>query len=165
MDMHRLLTTTASLAGLLSLWQRSLAEDSGIKPAPRAKSPRSTEAHERDPGCGQGPHIPNQQHRRSSRQTGQFITLFATSEIALERPNKLRARVTGEVPNFDFTYDGGTIGAYAPNNNVYSVSKAPGTIDAMLPSLRKRPGFTSPRPTSSSVILTPCLLKVSPVRW
>ena len=36
MDMHRLLTTTASLAGLLSLWQRSLAEDSGIKPAPRS---------------------------------------------------------------------------------------------------------------------------------
>jgi hypothetical protein len=34
-------------------------------------------------------------------KTGQFITLFATSEIALKRPNKLRARVTGEVPNFD----------------------------------------------------------------
>jgi hypothetical protein len=38
-------------------------------------------------------------------KTGQFITLFASSEFALERPNKLRARVTGEVPNFDFIYE------------------------------------------------------------
>src|SRR5271165_1924380 len=45
-------------------------------------------------------------------ETGQFITLFATSEIALERPNKLRARVTGEVPNFEFAYDGSNIAAF-----------------------------------------------------
>ena len=74
-------------------------------------------------------------------KTGQYITLFANSEFAMERPNKLRARVTGEVPNYDFTYDGSTIAAFAPNNNVYSVSKAPDTIDAMLPFLENASGI------------------------
>src|SRR5271157_3703296 len=35
----------------------------------------------------------------------------------------------------------GANGAYAPNNNVYSVSKAPGTIDAMLPFIEKETGI------------------------
>ncbi len=74
-------------------------------------------------------------------KTGQFITLFATSDIALERPNKLRVRVNEEVPNFDFTYDGNTIAAFAPKNNVYSISKAPATIDAMLPFIEKETGI------------------------
>ena len=70
-------------------------------------------------------------------KTGQFITLFSSSEITLERPNKLRVKVTGEVPNFEFAYDGSTIAAFAANNNVYSVSKAPDTIDVMLPFVEK----------------------------
>jgi hypothetical protein len=74
-------------------------------------------------------------------KTGQYITLFANSEFAMERPNKLRAKITGEVPNFEFTYDGTTIAAFAPNNNVYSVSKAPDTIDAMLPFLENASGI------------------------
>ncbi len=74
-------------------------------------------------------------------KTGQFITLFATSEFALKRPNKLRAKVAGEVPNFDFTYDGNTVSAFAPNNKVFSVSKAPDTVDAMLPVVQKETGI------------------------
>lgn len=65
-------------------------------------------------------------------KTGQFVTLFATSQVALERPNKLRVSVTGEVPNFEFYYDGTSVAAYAPKTNVYSFTDAPGTIDAML---------------------------------
>jgi hypothetical protein len=74
-------------------------------------------------------------------KTGQYITLFANSEIALHRPNKLRVKVTGEVPNFEFAYDGNNIAAFAPKNNVYSVTKAPGTIDAMLPFVEKETGI------------------------
>jgi hypothetical protein len=74
-------------------------------------------------------------------ETGQFITLFANSEIALERPNKLRVKVTGEVPNFEFAYDGSNIAAFASNNNVYSITKAPDTIDAMLPFVEKETGI------------------------
>jgi hypothetical protein len=74
-------------------------------------------------------------------KTGQFITLFATSEFALQRPNKLRVRVTGEVPNYDFFYNGQTVTAFAPNHNLYSVENAPGTIDAMLPVVEKETGI------------------------
>ena len=49
-------------------------------------------------------------------KTGQFITLFSTAEVALKRPDKLRARLTGEAPNFDFYYDGATASAFAPVN-------------------------------------------------
>src|SRR5271165_1134428 len=74
-------------------------------------------------------------------KTGQFITLFATSEFALQRPNKLRVRVTGEVPNYDFFYNGQTVAAFAPNYNLFSVENAPGTIDAMLPVIEKETGI------------------------
>jgi hypothetical protein len=65
-------------------------------------------------------------------KTGQFVTLFGNSEVALERPNKLHVQVTGELPNFQFYYDGTSVTAYSPKNNVYSVSSAPPTIDEML---------------------------------
>jgi len=151
MKMHRLLTSAGSLAGFLTVVLSPAvlvaAEES---PSPRAAAP--------NPNLEQG--ALDQLKRMSATlgaagaltfrtsstvevpaKTGQFITLFASSEFALKRPNKLRVRVTGEVPNFDFTYDGGTIVAYAPNNNVYSVSKAPGTIDEMLPFIEKETGI------------------------
>lgn len=77
-------------------------------------------------------------------KTGQFITLMGSSEVAVQRPNKLRVRVTGEVPNFDFYYDGTNIVAYAPQNKVYSITKAPGTIDEMLKVLDQKTGIQFP---------------------
>jgi hypothetical protein len=76
--------------------------------------------------------------------TGQLITLFATSDVALQRPNKLRVHVTGEVPNFDFYFNGSTIAAFAPTNQVYSVASAPDTIDAMLPFVMEKTGIQFP---------------------
>jgi hypothetical protein len=76
--------------------------------------------------------------------TGQLITLFATSEVALERPNKLRIHVTGEVPNFEFYYNGTNIAAFAPKNQVYSVASAPDTIDAMLKFVMDKTGIYFP---------------------
>jgi len=74
-------------------------------------------------------------------KTSQFVTLIGTSEVALQRPNKLRVQVTGEVPNFDFYYDGTNIVAYAPQNKVYSITKAPGTIDEMLKVVEEKTGI------------------------
>lgn len=76
--------------------------------------------------------------------TGQFVTLFATSDVALARPNKLRVHVTGEVPNFDFYYNGKNIAAFAPKNQVYSVASAPDTIDAMLKFVMDKSGIYFP---------------------
>jgi hypothetical protein len=77
-------------------------------------------------------------------KTGQLITLYAISEVALERPNKLRVHVTGEVPNFDFYYNGTNIAAFAPKNQVYSVASAPDTLDAMLKFVMDNAGIYFP---------------------
>lgn len=74
-------------------------------------------------------------------ETGQFLTLFSKAEVALQRPNKLRSRLRGEAPSFDFYYNGSTVAAYAPGTNVYSETKAPSTIDAMLPDLEEETGI------------------------
>jgi hypothetical protein len=77
-------------------------------------------------------------------KTGQFVTLFATSDVALQRLNKLRVHVTGEVPNFEFYYNGTNIAAFAPKNQVYSVASAPDTIDAMLKGVMDNTGIYFP---------------------
>ena len=74
-------------------------------------------------------------------KTGQVITLVSEANVALRRPDKLIARFTGEAPHFDFYYDGATASAYAPGNSVYSTTKAPATIDAMLPALQNETGI------------------------
>lgn len=74
-------------------------------------------------------------------RTGQFLTLFSSAEVALKRPDKLRVRLTGEAPHFDFFYDGANVTAYAPAAPAFSVTQAPPTIDAMLPELEQETGI------------------------
>jgi hypothetical protein len=150
MKMHRILTA-ASLTGILSIVQSpvvGMAADQPLSPKTGATNPY-IEQSALDPlkrmsetlGAAKAFTFRTSNTVEVPAKTGQYITLFANSEIAMQRPNKLRARVTGEVPNFDFTYDGSTIAAFASNNNVYSVSKAPDTLDAMLPFIEKASGI------------------------
>jgi hypothetical protein len=74
-------------------------------------------------------------------KTGQFITHFSSADVALKRPDKLRARLTGEAPHFDFYFDGKTASAFAPATKVYSTVEAPSTIDTMLPALEQETGI------------------------
>lgn len=74
-------------------------------------------------------------------RTGQFLTLFSESDVAVQRPNRIRARLGGEAPAFDFYYDGKTVSAYAPGAKVYSTTPAPSTIDEMLPDLERETGI------------------------
>jgi hypothetical protein len=74
-------------------------------------------------------------------KNGQFLTYFSTARVALRRPDKLRAFLAGESPHFDFYYNGKTAAAFAPATNVYSVSKAPATVDEMLPALHEETGI------------------------
>jgi hypothetical protein len=79
--------------------------------------------------------------------TGQFLTLFSHADVAVQRPDKIRARLRGEAPAFDFYYDGKTVSAFAPATMAYSTSAAPATIDEMLPDLERETGIrfvTSP---------------------
>ncbi len=73
--------------------------------------------------------------------TGQFVTLVSTGEVTVRRPNKISARLAGEAPAFDFFYDGETVAAYAPATSVYSLAKAPATIDEMLSGLQTETGI------------------------
>jgi len=74
-------------------------------------------------------------------KNGQFLTLVSRADVALQRPDKIRARFSGEAPHFEFFYDGATASAFAPGTNVFSTSKAPATIDAMLPALEEETGI------------------------
>ena len=64
--------------------------------------------------------------------TGQFLTLFTESDIALQRPNKLRVDVSGDVPGFQLYFDGAKLSAFDPQKNLHSVSDPLATIDRML---------------------------------
>jgi len=73
--------------------------------------------------------------------TGQFITVVSKGFVAVQRPNKIRAIYEGDAHAFDFLYDGSSVTAAAPREQVYSTTKAPDTIDEMLTGLRKEIGI------------------------
>ncbi len=76
--------------------------------------------------------------------TGQFITLYPSGRISLQRPDKVRAELGGEAPPFDFYYDGTSVSAIAPHTKVFSTLKAPSTIDEMLAGLQQETGIRFP---------------------
>jgi len=53
-------------------------------------------------------------------------------EVKMSRPNKLRVINAGDGPASEFYYDGKTIMAYAPAEDLLAVADAPPTIDATL---------------------------------
>ena len=53
-------------------------------------------------------------------------------EVILQRPDKLRVITPGDGRAFEFYYNGKTMMAYAPVENLVAVADAPPTIDAML---------------------------------
>lgn len=63
---------------------------------------------------------------------GPALVYTTTSEVALQRPNKLRVISPGDGPANEFYYDGKTAMAFSPAENLVAVADAPPTIDAML---------------------------------
>ncbi|MFZ2169090.1 MAG: DUF2092 domain-containing protein [Methylococcaceae bacterium] len=64
--------------------------------------------------------------------TGQFLTFFVDSDVALQRPNKLRVNVSGDVSSFQLYFDGAKVSAFDPEKNFHAVSDPLATIDQML---------------------------------
>jgi hypothetical protein len=54
------------------------------------------------------------------------------SEVALQRPDKLRVLTPGDGPTQEFYYDGKTMMAFSPAEDLVAVGEAPPTIDATL---------------------------------
>jgi hypothetical protein len=54
------------------------------------------------------------------------------SDVLLQRPDKLRVITSGDGPVSEFYYDGKTMMAFAPVENLVAVAAAPPTVDEML---------------------------------
>jgi hypothetical protein len=65
---------------------------------------------------------------------GPALVYTTRSEVTMQRPNRLRVITPGDGPATEFYYDGKTMTAFAPAENLVATSVAPATIDATLAS-------------------------------
>ena len=63
---------------------------------------------------------------------GPPIVYTTRYDVTMQRPDKLRILVPGDGPVSEFYYDGKTMVAFAPAENLAAVAEAPPTIDAAL---------------------------------
>jgi len=63
---------------------------------------------------------------------GPPILYTSRYDVTMQRPDKLRIVMPGDGPSSEFYYDGKTMMAYAPVENLVAVMDAPPTIDAAL---------------------------------
>jgi hypothetical protein len=70
-------------------------------------------------------------YESQSRQ-GHPLVFANKSEITVQRPDKLRVITLGDGPPSEFYYDGKTMTAFAPRENLIAVADAPTTIDTAL---------------------------------
>lgn len=68
----------------------------------------------------------------SPSRIGPALVYTTISDVTLQRPDKLKVISPGDGPASEFYYDGKTITAFAPNENLVAVKQAPPTIDAAL---------------------------------
>ena len=68
----------------------------------------------------------------SPSRIGPPLAYTTKSEVIVERPDKLRVITMGDGPASEFYYDGKTMVAFAPAENLVAVAAAPATIDAAL---------------------------------
>ena len=65
-------------------------------------------------------------------QLGPPILYTVRYDVTLQRPDKLRVIMPGDGPASEFYYDGKTMMAYAPKENLVAVADAPPTVDGAL---------------------------------
>ncbi len=68
----------------------------------------------------------------SPSRLGPPLVYTTESQVMLQRPDKLRVITPGDGPASEFYYDGKTMTAFAPAENLVAVAEAPPTIDAAL---------------------------------
>ncbi|HME25329.1 MAG TPA: DUF2092 domain-containing protein, partial [Acetobacteraceae bacterium] len=65
-------------------------------------------------------------------RNGQPLFYAALNQVTMQRPDKLRVITVGDgVPN-EFYYDGKTMMAYVPSEDLVAIADAPPTIDQMI---------------------------------
>jgi hypothetical protein len=68
----------------------------------------------------------------SPSNIGPPLAYATLSQVTMQRPDKLVVISPGDGPASEFYYDGKTMMAYAPAENLVAIADAPPTIDAML---------------------------------
>ena len=68
----------------------------------------------------------------SASRLGIPLVYTTRSEVTLQRPDKLRVVTPGDGPASEFYYNGKTMTAFAPAENLVAVAEAPPTVDAAL---------------------------------
>jgi hypothetical protein len=68
----------------------------------------------------------------SQSRFGPALVFTTKSDVTLQRPDKLRVITFGDGPPSEFYYNGKTMMAFAPAENLVAVADAPPTIDATL---------------------------------
>ena len=68
----------------------------------------------------------------SPSSIGPPLAFTTTSEVLVQRPNRLRVIKSGDGKVSEYYFDGRTLTAFAPSENLVAVMPAPVTIDAML---------------------------------
>lgn len=80
----------------------------------------------------------------SPARTGETLAYATLSHVTLQRPDKLRVITPGDGPPSEFYFDGRTVIAYAPEENLAAIADAPGTVDQMLAQAYKRAAIYFP---------------------
>jgi hypothetical protein len=68
----------------------------------------------------------------SPTRLGPPLAYTTSSEVIMQRPDKLRVITSGDGPASEFYYDGKMMAAYAPAEDLVAVAAAPPTVDAAL---------------------------------
>jgi hypothetical protein len=80
----------------------------------------------------------------SSSRHGHPLAYATKSEVTLQRPDKLRVIMSADGPASEFYYNGKTMTAFAPAENLVAVADAPPTIEAALETAYKSAGIYFP---------------------
>ena len=77
-------------------------------------------------------------------EIGHRVDYEISTSVIVQRPNKLFSEYHNIKYNQKFYYNGKTLTQYNPNEKVYAMEKAPGTIEEMLHFARDTYGITAP---------------------
>jgi len=70
--------------------------------------------------------------------TGQLVAFFRTSRVQLQRPDKVRIDVRGDVTNVSLWYDGKTVTLFDPLRKAFGSTASPPTVDQTIDFLRDK---------------------------
>lgn len=155
---RRLMAGGAAGLGVALLIAHAVAQEGG---RPRSGEPaperRTTEGREVDPQAAavvrrMSEHLGSLRAFRVTADSatdvvldsGEKIQVLASSDVALQRPNKLRSERRGPLTNVTFIYDGDRISLYGRRNNLYAQMDAPNDLDAALDFARERLELEAP---------------------